>query len=295
MVRLKPVASISAFELRRESNKRTLWLVIALMALPLIVAFIVRSYASSSVSDPMLWATIMGFRVGDSLGALGVSTLSVISWGWLIAILFGGDLLAADLVDGSVALVLARPVSRLEYVLGKALAAFVVMLAVFITGGVSVYGAAWVIGGPQSGFLEVLLLSMLIAVGSLPLLLLSAWFGMKFRKPVTGYVLGFVAYFVSSISVGMLAAYYIAVRHSEELAFKAVNLARAYLPIYDLGFLSRAVYGLLHPEQAGTVYIGGVEVQLAPTSYLPHAVAGLVIWITAMILLLWKTLRRMDV
>lgn len=296
MVRVESIISIARFELLRESSKKTIWFVITLMVLPLIISIIIKSYSRNTVQDPMLWSTIMGYSITNtSLSYLGAGVLSVISWGWLIAILFGGDLLASDFIDGTLALILVRPVSRLEYVIGKVASAIATMILVFLAGGMSVYLAAWVLGGPQEGLFEVVLLSILLGVGAMPLLLLSAWLGMRFRKPLIGYVLGFVAYFASSIAIGLVSVYYIIVGGGAEVAVRTLNLLRAYAPLSDISYLSSTVFARLHPEAITPITIGSTSVQLSQASYLPHAIVGVSLWIILLVLLSWNSIRKSDI
>ncbi|MCE4627258.1 MAG: ABC transporter permease [Desulfurococcales archaeon] len=296
MVATRSILAVTKFELLRESNKRTIYFVIILMVFPLIVSLIIKAYSENTIKNSMLWAVIMGYTFSESsLAAVGANILSVISWGWLIAILFGGDLLASDFTDGTLALILARPVSRLEYVLGKILSATIMMVIVFLAGGLSVYAAAWILGGPQSGFLEVLLLSTLLGIGAMPLLLLSAWFGMKFRKPLIGYVLGFVAYFVSSIAVGLASVYYLIVGGDPDMGVKVLNLLRAFLPLSDISYLSETVFAKLHPETSITIPIGNTLVSINQSTYLPYALGGLVAWLIILVIISWYTIRKADI
>lgn len=296
MVEIGAVSSVARYELHRESSKRTVWLAVLLMALPVVAALILRSRAATRVQDPMLWSTVMGYSVtGGSLEAVGAGVLSVISWGWLIALLFGGDLYSSDIADGTLAMILARPVSRLDYLLGKAVAAVLLMIAVFLAGGLSVFAAAWIIGGPQEGLWEILLLSSLTGIGASTLQLLSAWFGLKFGKPVLGYILGFLSYFISSIAIGIATVFYIYMGSDPETGVRLMNLLRAYIPISEVGYLASAVFSNLHPEMHITLVTSQGPVTLNPPGYAGHAGLGVTLWLVGLIAAAWLTLRRMDV
>jgi len=212
-VRMEKVIAVARYEFYREMNKRSVWLIIALLLLPLVVAFLLRSMRGESLpEDPLLWTVILGVDVERAL-SFGAGTLagalSVISWSWLIAILYGGDLFAADLQDGSIQLLLSKPVKRSEYVAGKILAATVVMAGVFLVAGLGIVATAWILGGPQDRVLEAVFLSALVGVGVVPLLLLAAVIGLKTEKPVLGMILGLVAWFAGSLVIGGLSLYFL--------------------------------------------------------------------------------------
>ncbi len=292
---ISSVLRIAWYELSRESNKKSLWFVVALMILPFIAAALVRGFSHNRVSDPYLWATIMGFRGSFGTAATVAMPLTVIAWGWLIAILFGGDLFASDLEDSGITLILSRPVSRAEYVAGKILAALVMMVIVFYVGGLSVYGASWILAGKQAGFLEMSVESVLVGLGALPLLLVTALLGIKFRKPVIGYVLGFVVYFGVSVAAGLISAYYLVAVKNIEAAVKAAIIFKATIPFTGVSGAASILYGYLHPNNPIVLPVGpGETVEINLGSYLALALVSLFVWIIILSVLVYMVVRRMD-
>ncbi|MCE4619526.1 MAG: ABC transporter permease subunit [Desulfurococcales archaeon] len=289
------VLRVAWYELLRESNKKSLWFVVALMILPFIAAAIVRGFSHNRVSDPYLWATIMGFRGSFNTTATVAMPLTVVAWGWLVAILFGGDLFASDLEDSGIAFILSRPISRAEYVAGKTIAALVMMIIVFYVGGLSVYGASWILAGRQAGFLEMSVESVLAGLGALPLLLATALLGIKFRKPVIGYVLGFVVYFGVSVAAGLLSAYYLVAARNIEAAVKASIIFKATIPFTSVSGAASILYGYLHPRNPVVLPVGpGETVEIDIGGYLALALVSLFAWIIVLSLLAYVVVKRMD-
>ena len=304
-LRPRTVLAIARYELGREASKRSLYVIIVLMVLPLIAALLVKRLSgppSGLEEADRLWASIMGVDPRGVIGSTslaGVSGLSLFSWAWLIAILYGGDLLASDLQSGMASLILSRPVSRGEYVAGKTLAVTLSLAAAFLAGGISVYAASWVLAGPQEGIMEALGLSVVVAVGSLPLLLLSALLGAYFEKPSIGMILGFVAYFIGAIISGLAAVYFIFTGNLEKAA-TTPYIIQAILPISAGQELASAIYSRLHqislvvplttPNSEGNI----VYWEVRPGDFLPHLLVGTIAWIIVLTSIVYYVMRRRD-
>jgi len=304
-VRASTVLSVARLELRREASKRSFYLILALMVLPLAAALIVKAMGGGrGVEEPRLWAGILGLdpNIVEAGAAAGVvSLLSFASWSWLIAALFGGDLFASDLSDGTAQIVLYRGVSRREYAAGKVLALAAMLSTSFIVAGAAVYAAAWVIGGPQEGLALALFLSALIGVASLPLALISAFAGLATRKPVVGMVLGVVAYFIASIVVGITAAYYMLVAKDPQAAAEVMYKIGSLIPLTGGSTFPSIVYAALTDLEVQTptmtVENGTTTVYLAvvaPGDFLLEAALAVAAWILGLAALLAWYLDRMD-
>ena len=304
--RLGKVLAVARYELGREASKRSLYVVVVLMVLPLLAALLVKRLAGAPAGveeAERLWAVIMGVDPRGALasaGLAGVSSLSLFSWAWLIAILYGGDLLASDLQSGMASLILSRPVTRGEYVAGKILSVTAALVVAFLAGGVSVYAASWALAGPQEGLLEALGLSIVVALGSLPLLLLSALFGAYFEKPSLGMILGFVAYFVGAIASGLAAVYFLFTGDLERAA-TAPYIIQPLIPSLAGQELALAIYSRVHGLELSIPLTlpsdGGVNVvyyNVRPGDFLPHLAAGTLAWIVVLSLLTYLVIRRRD-
>ncbi|MEB3773979.1 MAG: ABC transporter permease subunit [Desulfurococcales archaeon] len=290
------------FELAREVRKRSFYFLLLLTILPIIVALILRHGLDRSVEVEDLWAVIMGFKTTGSPGVLEMSSLS--SWMWIIALLYGGDLLASDLSDGTARLILSRGVRRWEYVAAKVLTVTLLLTVIFaLTGLVSVI-SSWILSGsaPAMGdVVEAVALGGFMSVGALPLLLLAAILGAMARKPVHGMVLGFVAYIVVSVMVTIYASFTIL----EELSSNpgpemqaeltaSILKATGYVPYLAGLSVSSMVYWAIRGDLIeDPLMVGyGVELQADPmaTLYLASTLIGIAIHILLLVVLL----NRMD-
>jgi len=303
-VRARIVLAVSRLELRREASKRSFYFILALMVLPLVVAVLLKLMGGQGAENPRLWAGILGVDPtaveGGAIVGL-VSIFSLASWSWLVAALFGGDLLASDISDGAAQMILYRGVSRREYAVGKVLALALMLSASFLVAGVSVYGAAWVLGGPQEGLGLALLVSALIGVASLPLALVSALAGLATRKPVVGMVLGVVAYFAASIVLGFATAYYMLVARDPQAAATVAYKLGSLIPLTGGSTLPAIVYSAVVGLEvqtpapvAGNDTVVVYYVPVAPGDFLAQAAVATAAWIIGLAALLAWYLERMD-
>ncbi len=293
------VFAVARYELRRESSKKSLWIIVLLMVLPMIVAVIVRAFTEQTQRDPLLWTRIMGFSAeGLTGGVLAAVSLSLLSWSWLVAVLYGGDLFASDLGDHALNLILSRPVTREEYVAGKILAVAVSMVFIFVVAGVAVLGAAWVLGGPQDRALSAVLYSGLMGIGVLPLLLTSALLGLYTKKPVTGTILGFVGWLGGSIITGLLFVYYGFVSGDPYKAITVTYIGNALYPFTAGQDLPMIVYSRLNnvvmemPVPTGTEEV--TMISFSPGDYAVYYIAGTLGWILVLSLAVVYLLRKRD-
>jgi len=189
------------------------------------------------------------------------------------------------------------PVKRSEYVAGKILAAAIVISGVFLVAGLGIVATAWILGGPQERILEAVFLSVLVGIGVLPLLLLSAVIGLKTEKPVLGMILGLVAWFAGSLVIGGLSLYFL-VQGDFVRAAEITWIVSAAFPFFGGDTLSVLAYSWLHdiatttivPSTTGTLQ----EVVIRPGDYLPVGVVGVVFWTLALGGLAWWIVSRKD-
>ncbi|MEB3844111.1 MAG: ABC transporter permease [Desulfurococcales archaeon] len=202
---------VAWYEAMRGLKKKTTILAIALVVIPLIAAVIARRYVDVSAMEhpERLWAVMAGLdeSSGVPLALGGISGLTIVGLWWLIVILYSGDLYSSDARDGGWKLLLSRPIHRSDYILGK-LASLIVELAVLAFLGVmSIIAAAWIIAGRQELIGYAVIVSLAMTFSGLPLALLTALIGMKFRSPLAGFIGGLTVYLLASVISGILAVY----------------------------------------------------------------------------------------
>ncbi len=296
------LAGLVEYELRRESSKRSTILVVILMVLPFIAALAVKSMGGVEAPGDAsrLWASIMGLDPEAAIQSPQVAAIggaSLISWSWLIAALYGGDLLASDVSEGAASYIIARGVRRSEYVLGKFAAVTATLIFVFIVAGVSVYGAAWVLAGRQEGLAEAVGYSVIVALGVMPTLLVSALAGLASGKPVIGMIAGILAMFASAIIRGLAVVAY-SFSGEPVRAVEAMYLVGAALPFSSGSDLASIVYSALNDvtvtipvavQQGSTVMV-----TVRPGDYLLETAVGVAAWTVALLALLWWMFSRRD-
>ncbi|MCE4603283.1 MAG: ABC transporter permease [Desulfurococcales archaeon] len=197
-----PVIAVARMELAREVRKRSFYFLLFLAVLPIISSLILRYGMDRTVSDPSFWAVVMGFKTTGQVSFQEIVNLGTFMW--LIALLYGGDLLASDLSDGTARLVLARGVRRLEYLAAKVLTVTLVLSLISASTGVAAFLSNAVLMGSMPPLEDLPLaigLGALLGVGALPLLLLAASIGAMARKSLHGIVLGFVTHLVVSTAI----------------------------------------------------------------------------------------------
>jgi len=299
-LRLEKVLAVAWYELGREARKRSALLVLALLLLPLAAALVVRAVWGVVERDPLMWTLIMGVDL-EGVFDLGVGTLtgalSVVSWAWLVAILYGVDLFAADLEDGSVQLILSRPIARGEYVAGKVMAASLVMLAVFTVAGAGIAAAAWILAGPQERVLEAVLLGAATGIGVLPMLLLASLLGLVRGRPSQGMTAAIAVWFLGGVAAGGLTIYY-ASRGDPELAAKIPFILSTLLPFLGGDNLRVFIYSWLHEATAEMlVATPGTPphmVEVYPGEYAVPALISVVLWTFILGLAVWRIVARRD-
>ena len=202
------VFRVAEADLRRALAKRATIFVVILFILPLIAAIALRyGLEVEQHADPSLWATIMGVDIASTemQSEALISLAGIASWWWLVVSLYSGDLFAADFESGAVRLILARPVTRTEYVVGKILSILGLLTVLSILGGLSIYAAARIIGGPQEGLVTLVGISVVLVLGAIPLLLTGALVGGKMGKATTGIIVAILIYIVVRLVAGMVS------------------------------------------------------------------------------------------
>lgn len=221
---MKTFITLTLFELKRGVRKKSFYALLALLAIPLAIAVYAhyqltlvakeRLFTEAAiVALPLdrLWATLLGvenlppqlLRAAPYVAA--IQTLSLSGLAWLIAVMYGGDLIASDLRDKLLHLIVIRPVSRTTYILSKLVSVTGLLAILYAVAGIVAYTSGYLLVGIQRGLLESVAYAVLIGMGVLPLLLVSALIGTATRSPTVGFIGGIVVYFVSIIITSLVA------------------------------------------------------------------------------------------
>ena len=290
--------SVVLIEARRELRKRSFLALILLALMPLITSLIMKYAVNSSPpKDDELWAVVLGLKTTGQVGALEAA--GVAAWAWIVAILYGGDLLASDLSDGTARFILSRPVSRLEYLLAKVATVSLVVVSLFALSGLLSYIAGYILVGSQEGLLQSVFYGALVGASVLPLLLVAALIGQVTRKPSTGMVLGFVVYFVASIIIAIVSLFS-AINagldpNSDKIAFQAEMIraeadATAWIPFLAGLKMPSIVYWAMKGDVVMDPYLQAFGVELDAgyyaTVYALSTIAGILLLLAAMAYLL---------
>lgn len=173
------VVAVAAMTVRRLMRNR-------LLGVALLVTLLVLGLQTASISSALrLRGGGQIEEASDVLAGIFATTLALLGFfGQLIALVVGASVVRRDVIDGTVASVLARPVSRAEYLAGSVLggvaynlllwATFTVVLgAAFLTFGEALSGAQLAATGAR-----VLMCVLCFAIGLA--------FAMRFNPWVTG-------------------------------------------------------------------------------------------------------------
>ncbi len=301
---MNPLIAVITLEARRELSKKSFKLLILLAVLPIIVSLILRYGLDKTIDDTSFWAISMGFKTSGSPGMPEFFNLG--SWMWVIALLFGGDLLASDLSDGTARLILSRGIKRWEYLAGKILTVTLVLVVITMLTGVAAYISNIILlesgAPPASELVKAVGLGAVLGVGALPLLLMAAIIGSLARKPVYGIVVGFIIYLVASIAVTIYVAIKLApavVAGQSQMEVTAVFVeeqmkAMAYIP-YQAGLsLASILYWVVEGGVvADPIFVAsGVMLEAGPlaTAYTASTVIGIILHVAVLVYLI----ERMD-
>ncbi len=292
--RLHIVKGLVYYELTRELRKKSFYLLIVLAVLPVIVAIVLRLAGfTAPTGHPRAWASILGFEQAGSIGMVSMAGLA--GWAWLVSILYGGDLVAADARDGLFGLLFARPVRRVDYLAAKMVSVVIVVTLLFTIAGTTAVASAWILVGPQEAIWEALGLSALLGLSCLPLLLASALLGAYTRSPVQGMIFGFAVYMVSTIIPAITATLIVGPEKLSTLTgqielAKLVAQLYAYIPFVASFEVPGLVYGLVHGDMLATM----IPLDLRPSQLLPAYSLSTITGIVMLVILLWYVITYRD-
>ncbi len=307
--RLRAVMVIVEYELRRATGKKALLLGIALALLPFAIAIIVKHYTHSQHlgSTRLLWAAMAGLDPVAAFNAIlsPASTINAVSFWWLIIVLFAGDLLASDARDGALRLLLSKPLTRGEYLAGKLVGVLVLLTVISLMGMGGVVGSAYILGGSQEHVSLAPAAALLLVVGGLPLLLLTALVGLKTKSPLSGFISGIVLYFVFQMIVSLLGIYLAITGHASGI-IEGGYRASSLIPLSG-GKSLATLYYLAHAYGAtiSVPGLGGAEIEIGnraiayggtieAAALFHQEILAVAAWSAVFLALTYAVLRRMD-
>ena len=314
---MKAFTTLTIFELRRGMRKKSFYALLALLVIPLAIAVYAHYQLTLVAKERLfteavierlrldhLWAMLLGVEnlppelLHAAPYVAAMQTLSLAGLAWLIAVMYGGDLVASDLRDKLLHLIVIRPVSRTTYILSKIASVAGLLAVLYAVAGVVAYASGYLLVGIQRGLPEAVAYAVLIVVGVMPLLLTSALIGAAARNPTVGFIGGIVVYFVSIIVTSLVALLvYGLPRAPAELAkyTMLVMYATAANPYAAGSQLPRALYAVVYHGGRLTVFTpAGTKVVLDAWRLLETSLAS---WTVSMIVLaagLWALIAKRD-
>ncbi len=307
---------VAYYEAIRELRKKSLIALLVLALLPIPLALLAKSLISPELLEALrshsqlfgvkigkMWAYMMGAAEPPPQAAAMLSLFgatSLIGLAWLAAILYGGDLVASDMRDGMIYYLFTRPLKRSDYILGKLLTVTALMEVLFVVAGLMTYAASWILFGPQEGVGEVILLSLLIGVGLLPLLLTSSAIGAATRNPLLGILLGFAAYFASAMIATLVAIAAMGGLTPSNIGrlMPVLYTATAVNPYTCYEMLVKGLYAVLEGENGIAYTIAtpvGIVRRVMPLQPLEtYAILSLILSITILVAVNWVLVARRD-
>lgn len=284
--------NIAEADLRRMIRKKALILVLLLILAPLMVSLIARAQGKTEALTSIpgverLWAVFMAAKMPNPL----LSSVSLAAWSWLVAIAFGGDLLVSDMKEAAASLYVTRA-TREEYLMGKLLAITVFYLIVTLSSATSAILSAWILVGRQDLVWLAYAMAVVMALGLLPLTLLSALTGAATKSVLAGILLGFIAYQACGVVMAVAGMYYAHGDVGGMIEFQA-----KYEPLIPLT-ASMSLHIVLYSHVTGEPYLSGIEVvtgsRIEVHPSLLAYTASMIIGILSLLTILWLYLRRAN-
>ncbi|MCE4607149.1 MAG: ABC transporter permease [Desulfurococcales archaeon] len=203
------IIGVVEYEVKRLKYKKSFYFMLAIALLPFVTVAIVKYFNLEArgifpvEESTHLWLYLYGTPRNIGSGTM-LSATGIAAYMWLFASLFGGDSIASDIEDNGIQLILAKPLTRIEYLAGKTLSLLGVFTTVYFLGALSSLISAYIMVGPQAYVYLVVILPLVTAVSSIPITLLSAWIGGYTRSSLTGLLSGIGLYFLSSTIAGLV-------------------------------------------------------------------------------------------
>ncbi len=199
------------YEFARLRRKKSFYILVLLTLLPIVMVGVAKAMGAGIEYQDDLWAFLLGAKVNIYAGVL----ITPLSFLWIIGVLFGGDLLASEVEDGSIGLLASKPVSRLQIVVGKVVALLALFVIYYAASTAFSIVAAKAAGGGLDN-LEYAPLILLVAVAStLGFAMLAACIGAYLGKTMPAILLSIAVYISTGILISV--ASFISVKDPEAM------------------------------------------------------------------------------
>ncbi len=283
------ITGLLEYELKRLHSKKSFYLLLIVAVSPVFATGLIRYLGYNGSVGGLFWLQLFGVQVGGSLAGLLASSAGVASLIWILGPLFGGDLVAADLRDESIYLVLSRPLKRAGYLVGKILALSLFLAAMYTSSLLASYlSASVLIGGQEKVYLMPVALFTAL-VSTMFMAVLSAVIGAYTRNPTAGMIGGIGLYFITGTIEGIVLMATGAVSSPGRLSYyMAVDPIRAALslPTLTLSYIA----GMHSLNAAGILLIsGGTLGYVLAFAWMNVSVSSILLY-----LVLHRTVERMD-
>lgn len=193
--------TVTRYELLRLKRKKMMLLLAILAFSPLIMALIARVICVTAELAGCLWIILFGVSVHPAFYA----SPGPGGFAWIIGVLIGGDMLASEIEDGSVAYLLSKPVSRREVVAGKLLGLSIVLAAYYAATMVSAIIASLMLGDHPTWLSAAPVLYVTTLASTIGFALLSCSIGAAAGKGSRGVTGAFVLCILSTIVVAVVS------------------------------------------------------------------------------------------
>jgi len=207
-------------EARRLISRGVVKALLVLPVAPVVVALLLRgrylhvfeNLRSIGIDTTRLWLVALGASpkgLGNVMSyaaglVSGMALLNIANFAWLVSVIFAAYVFAADVSSGRLSLLVTRPVSRAGIVFSKIVAAYIVLLALFLEAGLAAYASFYIMAGQQSMPWLIPVYALVAAASSLPMLLATGVIGLRSGKSGSTIAAGLVIYFVLSLATSLL-------------------------------------------------------------------------------------------
>lgn len=260
------IRAISMYEYSRIRRKKSI-ILLAILALSPVFFLIIVKALGLEVSGPTLWAGLIGLPAVEP--AIIVAT-GPVSFSWIIGLLFGGDLLASELEDHSVDLLLSKPVSRVHVVVGKIIVLTVMLLSFYFTSSITALGVAHYIAGPQADVEVLPLIAVTATIVSLGYAGLAALLGVLLRKSSIAMIAAFILYSILGVISTIILLISVSPSSNPAEFFKI----QALIPLVSLSNLPTYTFAYVTGKGLPAIVGSGV-VEALREVYLDHLAVSL--------------------
>lgn len=302
------LSRLVVIEARRLMGKRVVQALLLLPLVPVIVAAVLRGHylpvfeklRSIGIDTSGLWLVALGVTpkgletvMEYAAGVMGgMTVLNIANFAWLVAVIFAAYLFASDASSGRLSLLLTRPVSRRGIVAAKIVAAYLVLLLLFLEAGLAAYASFYILAGEQSMPWLIPVYAVLAAAASIPMLAVTGLIGLRSTKSGTTIAAGLVIYFVLSIATSLIALPYMMRGELREM-MRITSYASAAEPIHSF-MLPRLVLDAAVSGLGASYTISGTNTGITIAKLLAISATATTIAIIGLVLATARYFERLD-